>query len=225
MKRTLLFFLLISVAVFSAAAQADPLYQFHQIEQTGKLSVLKGKVFDDSTKAVVPRAKLVVWNDKGGKLETTSDAAGKYEFKLPDGNYSLKIEQLGYKISIGEGIKILQGDKTVNMPLYPGVCSDCWSPKIVLRGKVYDRFGNGISNARVSLANRHDPPELVITNSKGEYEINTLVDAPTDYIFRVESAGSKLFEIQKFWLPPLENGKITFDVVLDGETCTDCPQD
>ena len=62
-------------------AGSDDIYKFVETKPIWCEQILNGVVTDEDTKAVLPNTKLQLFDDNFNKIkETTSDAAGKYEF-------------------------------------------------------------------------------------------------------------------------------------------------
>jgi len=61
-------------------------------------SVLQGIVTDEN-KAIIPKARIVLRDDKGAERETISDANGNFSFgTLPFGKYRLTVEKVGFAV-------------------------------------------------------------------------------------------------------------------------------
>ena len=84
MKLNLFVFILIITSAFSAYSQNVTVY---------------GKVIDETTKEALPFTNLLIENTNGEEIKAgISDDDGKFEFQLPQGNYVLIVDFLGFKV-------------------------------------------------------------------------------------------------------------------------------
>src|SRR5262245_30059830 len=98
-----------------ASALVCALFLFFGVAGLAQELTVKGNVGGvvvDSTGAVVPGAKVTLTGPMGN-LTTPSDSEGNFLFvRLDPGNYSLKVEQKGFKLAEVKGITVVVGRKS-----------------------------------------------------------------------------------------------------------------
>ncbi|CAA9194596.1 outer membrane beta-barrel family protein [Flavobacterium collinsii] len=72
---------------------------FEGMTQTNEFT-LKGKVVDSKTKQSLPYVTVILQSSNQDKRTVSSDKNGMYVFKIPPGNYQLRIEFMSYKPSV-----------------------------------------------------------------------------------------------------------------------------
>ncbi|MFH6990170.1 TonB-dependent receptor domain-containing protein [Flavobacterium collinsii] len=72
---------------------------FEGMTQTNEFT-LKGKVVDSKTKQSLPYVTVILQSANQDKRTVSSDKNGMYVFKIPPGNYQLRIEFMSYKPSV-----------------------------------------------------------------------------------------------------------------------------
>jgi OmpA-OmpF porin, OOP family len=143
-------------------------------------------------------------------LKIRSDAAGKFESKIPEvSGYALTASLDGYlPLSHSVNVPVIYSDTTIyiDVPLTP------IDKELVIEGNIYDKKTNKQIPARLEIAMRENKaPSRKINASKGSYreEIKEL----GWYIFTASSEGY-LNTVDSVWINDKEVTPVTKDLVL-----------
>ena len=87
-----------------------------------------------------------------------------------------------------------------------------------LSGTVYDKQGSVIPNANVKLKDRKGKEYQTNSDKNGVYQIEL---AKGFYSIEINANLFKGFKVKKYFVPPVHNGKIYFDITLYYGVTTD----
>lgn len=127
---------------------------------------LKGVVYDENTKDILPGARVFLLNEKGDVIDSTkASATGGYMFKIPDPSKKYKLgakERSRYYDRVVPVNEIKVGENTQNIYLFP---------KYKLLGTITDAKTNApLEGVKVTLINKFkDERKTYNTNAQGTF--------------------------------------------------------
>ena len=207
------------------------------------LSLAGNLLYGDSPSKPLANKKVVIKNEFGDVMETTTtNDFGAFAFRnLPlDQNYSLTIDDTdlpadmkivltnksGKEIktmrSDGKGkfkFNLLSNDKSTMSDL---VIDDA-ELIMKLKGALYDQDKKAITNAKVTIFNRNELIENIITDDKGKFAFTNL-ETDKNYLFSIDDSEGRFTNVSKVYLADSKgriykeikrnsNGKFQFELL------------
>ncbi len=207
------------------------------------LSLAGNLLYGDSPSKPLANKKVVIKNEFGDVMETTTtNEFGAFAFRnLPlDQNYSLTIDDndlpADMKIVLtnkqGKEIKTMRSDGNGKFKFNLLANDKSTMSDLViedtelimkLKGALYDQDKKAITNAKVTIFNRNEVIENIITDDKGKFTFNNL-ETDKNYLFSIDDSDGRFTNVSKVYLADSKgriykeirrnsNGKFQFELL------------
>lgn len=183
------------------------------------LSLAGNLLYGENPSKPIANKKVVIRNEFGDIVEeTTTNEFGAFAFRnLPlDQNYSLSIvdEDLPADAKIiltnksGKEVKFARSDAkgnfkfsllSVDKAAIDDLSVDDKDLIMALNGYLYDQDKKAISNAKVTIFDRDEIIENIITNEKGKFTFKSL-DADKNYLFNIDDSDPRFTNVTKVYV-------------------------
>ena len=183
------------------------------------LSLAGNLLYGENPSKPIANKKVVIRNEFGDIVEeTTTNEFGAFAFRnLPlDQNYSLSVvdEDLPADAKIiltnksGKEVKFARSDAkgnfkfsllSVDKAAIDDLSVDDKDLIMALNGYLYDQDKKAISNAKVTIFDRDEIIENIITNEKGKFTFKSL-DADKNYLFTIDDSDPRFTNVTKVYV-------------------------
>ena len=183
------------------------------------LSLAGNLLYGENPSKPIANKKVVIRNEFGDIVEeTTTNEFGAFAFRnLPlDQNYSLSVvdEDLPADAKIiltnksGKEVKFARSDAkgnfkfsllSVDKAAIDDLSVDDKDLIMALNGYLYDQDKKAISNAKVTIFDRDEIIENIVTNEKGKFTFKSL-DADKNYLFNIDDSDPRFTNVTKVYV-------------------------
>lgn len=207
------------------------------------LSLAGNLLYGENPSKPLANKKVVIRNESGDVMETTTtNEFGAFAFRnLPlDQNYSLSVEDddlpPDMKITLtnksGKEVKFAKSDAkgkfkfsilSVDKSAIDDLSVDDKELIMALNGYLYDQDKKSIPNAKVTLFNKNEVIENIITDERGKFAFKNL-GAEKNYLFSIDDSDPRFAGVTKIFIADSKgriyrelkrnkNGKFQFDLI------------
>lgn len=170
-------------------------------------AVVSGKVADEDGELVSYARMIFTAADKTQRT-VNADIDGNYEIRLKPGDYAVKIYSVGSIFLLEQNVTVPPGGGAVLDPKIKG------KEKLTeVTGRIYEPLGAVILDAEIAFFDREGKALKAKPNANGQYSV--MLPAGGPYSVQVVGWGFEKFTMERYFVPFLRKGQMTFDITLE----------
>lgn len=183
------------------------------------LSLAGNLLYGENPSKPIANKKVIIKNEYGDIVEeTTTNEFGAFAFRnLPfDQNYSLTVEDSDLPSDVkiiltnkgGKELKVMRSDAkgkfkfallSVDKSTIQDLTVNDVDLVMALKGYLYDQNKKALSNAKVSIYNKAELLENIITDSDGKFQFRNL-GTEKNYLFSIDESDSRFNGVTKIYV-------------------------